>query len=77
MIDLTTLTIKKAHDALVKGDFTVRDLCKAYLDEIKKKDGDIHAYLEVYDDVMKQADEAQKKNALKTMTTNDIPTISA
>ncbi len=61
MIDLTTLTIEKAHAALVKGDYTVRDLCKAYLDEIKKKDGDIHAYLEVFDDVLKQADAAQKK----------------
>jgi len=61
MIDLKTLTIQKAHEALVRGDFTVRDLCQAYLDEIKKRDSDIHAYLEVYDDVMKQADEAQKK----------------
>lgn len=61
MIDLKNLTIKKAHEALVKGDFTVRELCEAYLSEIKKKDGDIHAYLEVYDDVMKQADVAQKK----------------
>ena len=61
MIDLKNLTIKKAHESLVKGDFTARDLAQAYLDEIKKRDGDIHAYLEVYDDVLKQADEAQKK----------------
>ncbi|HVU06680.1 MAG TPA: Asp-tRNA(Asn)/Glu-tRNA(Gln) amidotransferase subunit GatA [Candidatus Paceibacterota bacterium] len=61
MIDIANLTIKKAHEALVRGDFTVRDLAKAYLEEIKKKDADIHAYLEVYEDVMKQADEAQKK----------------
>ncbi len=61
MIDLTTLTIQKAHNALVKGDYTVRELCQAYLDQIKKTDGDVHAYLEVYDDVMKQADLAQKK----------------
>jgi aspartyl-tRNA(Asn)/glutamyl-tRNA(Gln) amidotransferase subunit A len=63
MIDLNNLTVVKAHEALVKGDFTVRELCQSYLDEIKKRDGDIHAYLEVYDDVMKQADEAQKKVA--------------
>jgi len=61
MIDLKTLTIKKTHEALVRGDFTVRELCEAYLSEIKNRDGDIHAYLEVYDDVLKQADEAQKK----------------
>lgn len=61
MIDLKNLTIAKAHEALVRGDFTVRELAEAYLDEIKKRDGDIHAYLEVYDDVMAQADAAQKK----------------
>lgn len=63
MIDLQTLTIQKAHNALVKGDYTVRELCQAYLDQIKNIDGDVHAYLEVYDDVMKQADFAQKKVA--------------
>lgn len=60
-MDLTKLTIKSAHEALVRGDFTVRELADAYLKEISKKDKDIHAYLEVFDDVMKQADEAQKK----------------
>jgi len=61
MIDLKKLTIKSAHESLVKGDFTVKELVSAYLEEIKKKDKDIHAYLEVYDDVLKQAEEAQKK----------------
>ena len=60
-IDLKNLNIKSAHEALVRGDYTVRQLCEAYLSEIKKKDSDIHAYLEVYDDVLKQADLAQKK----------------
>ncbi|MEN9621929.1 MAG: hypothetical protein RLZZ67_363 [Candidatus Parcubacteria bacterium] len=60
MIDLTTLTISKAHEALVKGDFTVKELAQAYLDAIAKKDGDIHAYLEVYNDVIAQAEAAQK-----------------
>jgi aspartyl-tRNA(Asn)/glutamyl-tRNA(Gln) amidotransferase subunit A len=60
MIDLKNLTIKKAHEALVRGDFTVRELCEAYLSEIKKKNDDINGYLEVYEDVLKQADEAQK-----------------
>ena len=63
MIDLTKLTITKAHEALVRGDFTVRELAQAYLDVIAKKDGGpngIHAYLEVYNDVMAQADAAQK-----------------
>lgn len=60
MIDLKKLTIKKAHEHLVKGDFTVRELCEAYLEEIKKKNGEINAYLEVFDDVFEQADQAQK-----------------
>lgn len=60
-IDLKNLNIKSAHEALMRGDYTVRELCEAYLSEIKKKDSDIHAYLEVYNDVLKQADLAQKK----------------
>ena len=67
MIDLKTLTIEKAHKALVAGEYTVRDLAQVYLDEIKKRDGDICAYLEIYDDVMKQADEAQKKVSSENM----------
>lgn len=63
MIDITNLTIVKAHKALVAGEYTVRELCQAYLDAIAKKNADIFAYLEVYDDVMKQADLAQKKVA--------------
>ena len=60
-IDLKNLTIKKAHSSLVKGDFTSVDLVKAYLDIISKKNKDINAYLEVYDDVLEQAKEADKK----------------
>ncbi|MDE1874957.1 MAG: Asp-tRNA(Asn)/Glu-tRNA(Gln) amidotransferase subunit GatA [Patescibacteria group bacterium] len=60
MIDLTTLTIKKAHDALGRGDFSARDLVEAYLAEISKKNKDIHAYLEVFGDVIAQAEAAQK-----------------
>jgi len=60
MIDLKNLTIRKAHEALIKGELTAFDLAKSYLDEIKKKDGDIHAYLEVHEDVLEQAKEADK-----------------
>ncbi len=66
-IDLSKLTINGAHQALLSGDYTVRELCEAYLSEIKKKDGDIHAYLEVYDDVIKQAELAQKKVTKENM----------
>lgn len=60
MIDLTTLTIQKAHEALVRGDFTARELAEAYLKAIAEKDADIHAYLEVYNDVIAQAEASQK-----------------
>jgi len=60
-IDLTTLTIKKAHEGLMSGDFTAVELSQAYLEEIKNKNADINAYLEVYEDVVKQAEEADRK----------------
>lgn len=61
MIDLQKLTVKKAHDHLKKGDFSAVQLAECYLDEIKKKNKDFNAYLEIYDDVLKQADSADKR----------------
>ncbi|MBI2475879.1 MAG: Asp-tRNA(Asn)/Glu-tRNA(Gln) amidotransferase subunit GatA [Candidatus Taylorbacteria bacterium] len=61
MIDLKTLTIKKAHEALIKGDFSAVELAETYLEEIAKKNKELNAYLEVYDDVLEQAAEADKK----------------
>ena len=52
MINLKELTIKKAHEALTKGEYTAVDLANAYLEQIKKTDKDIHAYLEVFADVL-------------------------
>src|SRR3989338_7321472 len=60
-IDLKNLTIKSAHDALTRGDFSAHDLAEAYLAEIEKKNKKLNAYLEVFDDVLDQADEADKK----------------
>jgi len=60
-LDLTTLTIKKAHEGLMSEEFTAVELAEAYLSEIKNKNKDINAYLEVYDDVVTQAKEADKK----------------
>lgn len=55
MMDLKTLTIKQAHEDLLAGKYMAVDLAQAYLDNIKKFDGEIHAYLEVYSDVLEQA----------------------
>ncbi len=61
MIDLKTLTIKKAYEAMKNGDFSARELTECYLSEIKKKNDEINAYLEVFEDALKQADEADKR----------------
>lgn len=61
MIDLKSLTIAKAHEDLKTGLYTCVELAQAYLDAIQEKNPELNAYLEVYDDVLKQAEEAQKK----------------
>lgn len=47
-IDLFALTIEKARAALDAKEYSALDLTNAYLDAIAEKDGDIHAYLEVW-----------------------------
>ncbi len=71
MIDLKNLTIEKAHEALKKGEYTVRELAESYLAVIKEKNSDLNAYLEIYDDVLEQADIAQEKfkNGTATLLT--------
>ncbi|MEK7614600.1 MAG: Asp-tRNA(Asn)/Glu-tRNA(Gln) amidotransferase subunit GatA [Patescibacteria group bacterium] len=59
-IDLNTLTLKKAHGALVNKEITARELAEAVLKRAEEKNGEINAYLEIYDDVLAQADLAQK-----------------
>lgn len=63
MIDLKNLTILSARKSLDKHEFSATDLAKAYLEEIKKKNPDINAYLEVYDDVIDQAKTADDRIA--------------
>lgn len=57
-IDTKNLTIKETHEHLVKGDFTAVELAEAHLHMIKEKDTEVHAYLEVYEDVLEQAKKA-------------------
>src|ERR1700722_6297586 len=49
-MDLSKLTIVGARKALDAKEFSAVELTDAYLDAIKKKDSDIHAYLEVWED---------------------------
>ncbi|MCX6715949.1 MAG: Asp-tRNA(Asn)/Glu-tRNA(Gln) amidotransferase subunit GatA, partial [Candidatus Taylorbacteria bacterium] len=59
-IDITKLNINKAHEHLQKGDFSAVELTQACLDEIKKKNKDINAYLEVFKDALDQAKKADE-----------------
>lgn len=70
-IDLKTLTIEKAHNHLKNGDFTVTDLVNEYLKVVKEKNGEINAYLEVYEDVLAQAHLAERmfKDGTATLMT--------
>lgn len=56
VIDLENLTIKKAATAMKAGEFTARELALSYLDKIKEKNDELNAYLEVFADVLEQAD---------------------
>ncbi len=55
MINLKELTIEKAHNHLIHGDFSAVELAEAYLARISERDGEVHAYLEIFDDVLEQA----------------------
>jgi aspartyl-tRNA(Asn)/glutamyl-tRNA(Gln) amidotransferase subunit A len=61
MIDLKNLTIKRAHEAMINGEYTALDLATVYLENIKNKNPEIHAYLEVFTDVLDQAKEADQR----------------
>src|SRR3989338_44796 len=61
MIDLKNLTIEKAHRGFKNGEYTCRELTEAYLGIIRDKNKELNAYLEVFDDVLTQAAEADKR----------------
>ena len=71
MIELKNLTIKKAHESLKSGEYSVRDLVDAYLDVIKEKNTEINAYLEVYKDMeieIKKAEQMFKDGSATVLT---------
>jgi aspartyl-tRNA(Asn)/glutamyl-tRNA(Gln) amidotransferase subunit A len=63
MIDLKTLTIKKAQESLQKGEYSSVELVSAYIEQIKKVNPEVNAYLEVYSDALEQAKIADDKRA--------------
>ncbi len=61
-MDLSKMTIVEARRALDAKEFSSLDLTNAYLDAIAKKDGEIHAYLEVWADSARE--EAKAADAM-------------
>lgn len=64
-LDITKLTIESAHAKMLAGEFKAKDLVLAYLEEIKKNNSNLNAYLEVFDDAVKKAEEVDDKIARK------------
>jgi len=61
-MELNYLTIEQAHKGLINKEFSAKELTQACLDNIKKRDADIHAFLKVTDDLaLQQAEAADKK----------------
>ncbi len=60
-INLSELTIKKFHDYLESGELSGREILTFYLENIKQHDGEIHAFLNVFEDAYEQADAVDKK----------------
>jgi len=61
-MSLNELTIKQAHDGLVKKEFSCRELTAACLDKIKKVDGQIKAFITVTGEgALAKADELDKQ----------------
>ncbi len=59
-IDFKKMTIKEARNLLDTGKVSATFLAEESLRMIKEKNPEIHAFLEVYDDVLTQAEEADK-----------------
>lgn len=61
MLDLSRLSIKSVRKSLEKKEFSAHELTQEYLNNIKSHDKEIHAFVEVFKDALRQADEADKK----------------
>jgi len=70
-IDLENLTIESAHASMKKGEYSARDLASEYLAQIEKKNKELNVYVEVFSDVLAQADisDSMFKNSTATLLT--------
>lgn len=63
MSSLADLTIVEAGAQLAAHEITAVDLARACLENIEAKNHDLNAYLEVFDDVLEQAQKADERRA--------------
>lgn len=68
MIDVSKLNIKEINAKLIAGEFSAVDLVNYFLEKISAKNGELNAFLEVYDDVLEQAKVADEKIKSGTAT---------
>lgn len=59
--DFGTMTLEKIRTGLDAGDFTSVELTKHFLEASKKRNKEINAYLEIYNDATENAKEADKR----------------
>jgi len=60
-MDIKNLSIRKASEAMQKGDLSPKDLALSYKKIAEEKNDTIHAYLEIFSDLEEQALLAEKK----------------
>lgn len=60
-MDTNNLTIKKAQELIKSRQISCKDLVLAYLKNIEEKNKEINAYLEVFEDAVRQAEDLDEK----------------
>ena len=71
MIDLKGMTIVKAQAGFKSGEFSALELTRAYIENIKAKNAELNAFLEVFADAeeqAKKADEMIARGEMKALT---------
>ncbi len=70
-MDISNLTIKEARELLDKKEISAKELAESCLKNVEEKNKELNVFLEVYDDVLKQVEDAQKtidKNEARELT---------
>jgi len=59
--DFTNFSVRELKSGLTSGDFSSVEVVRAFKDIAEEKDKDVHAFLELFEDVEEQAKIADKK----------------